>query len=205
MPRPPRPLLSTDKIADAALALVDRTGDFTIGAVAKALGVRPSSLYNHVDGRESIIELMRVRLIPGRIPDVRGRPWEESLAELVRLYRESIGRHPRLVPLLTSATVGAPAIAELYEHFCEVLLDAGFRAPELLDAVTAIDTLALGSALDLAAPDQVWERATMGPLMRGAIDAADSGRARADQSFEFGLSVMIGGFRTMLDRAAPDR
>lgn len=200
MARPARPILSPDKIADAALDQVDRTGDFTIGSVAKALGVRPSSLYNHVDGRDAIIELMRIRLMPAQTPEHVGQAWDESLAELIRIYRESIGRHPRLVPLLTSATIGAPAIAALYERFCEVLGDAGFGAPELLDAITAIDTLALGSALDLAAPDEVWDRTTMGPLMRAAIDAAASGRARADQSFEFGLRILLDGFRARLDR-----
>ena len=50
MGRPPVPLLSTDRIAGAALELVNATGGFTIPELARALKVSPSSLYNHVSG-----------------------------------------------------------------------------------------------------------------------------------------------------------
>ena len=53
MGRPRTPLLSADRIADAALELVNTTGGFTMPALAARLGVRPSSLYNHVAGRDA--------------------------------------------------------------------------------------------------------------------------------------------------------
>ena len=62
MPRPRTPLLSTERIADAAMELVDAGSPFGVNAIARRLGVTPSSLYNHVSGRDEIIELMRGRL-----------------------------------------------------------------------------------------------------------------------------------------------
>ena len=62
MPRPRTPLLSTDRIADAAMELVDDGAPFGVNAIARRLGVTPSSLYNHVRGRDEIVELMSGRL-----------------------------------------------------------------------------------------------------------------------------------------------
>ena len=46
----------------AALRQVDRTGEFTIAQVADALGVRPSSLYNHLGSKAEIVEGMRLHV-----------------------------------------------------------------------------------------------------------------------------------------------
>ena len=59
MGRPPVPLLSTDRIASAAMDLVESTGGFTIPELARRLEVSPSSLYNHVSGRAQVVELLR--------------------------------------------------------------------------------------------------------------------------------------------------
>ena len=41
------------------MELVEATGGFTIPELARKLKVSPSSLYNHVAGREQIVELLR--------------------------------------------------------------------------------------------------------------------------------------------------
>ena len=197
MARPSQPILSADKIAAAAIEAVDTGGQFTMPGIAKALGVSPSSLYNHVSGKREIVEIVRARLIrehPMHVdPDAS---WEESVVGVLRSYRASFAKHPRLIPILTSYTVAAPAVMEVYESLARVLRDAGIPVTELLDAITLIDSFSIGSALDLAAPDEVWDSGNAaGPTLREAIHAAPVGRARADQSFEFGLEVLLIGLR----------
>lgn len=197
MARPSKPILSVDKIATAAIEAVDASGQFTMPGVAKALGVSPSSLYNHVSGKSEIVEIMRAQLIKDQPMHVDPEaPWEESVVGVLRAYRASFAKHPRLIPILTSYTVAAPAVMEVYEALARVLRDSGIPVAELLDAITLIDTFSIGSALDLAAPEEVWDsRDAAGPTLRAAIDAAPVGRARADQSFEFGLEVLLIGLR----------
>ena len=91
MGRPRTPLLSSDRICEAALQLVTATGGFTIPAVARTLGVRPSSLYNHVAGRDDIVELLRERAMSEvRLPaDDPERPWRDVVADILRSYRHS--------------------------------------------------------------------------------------------------------------------
>lgn len=202
MARPKKPLLSRQLIAEAALATVDATGDLTIEQVSRRLGVAASSLYNHVSGRNEIIELMRDRLVPSDVAELANNSWEMALTAFITTYRNSVGQHPRLIPLLTLNTVSGTSTAQFYQALATILRNAGFADTALLDAVTTVDGFALGAALDLAAPDVVWsvERFPSGP-MRDALDAAPEGRTRSDQSFAFGLEVLVAGLRQAVVRS----
>jgi carbon-monoxide dehydrogenase medium subunit len=67
--RPSTPLLSREAIAAAAVGVVDRTGEFTIAQVADALGVRPSSLYNHLSSKGEIVEAILLDTRPPNAGD----------------------------------------------------------------------------------------------------------------------------------------
>jgi len=202
MARPHTPLLDRDRIADAAMALVDATGDFTVPALARSLNVQTASIYHHVDGRAGIIELMRAKI--GTQTDFQPldlRPWDVGLAAFARSYRAAFAAHPRLVPLLATTTVRAPAIIAAYERMAVLLHDAGFRPEDAISVLTAIENLIIGSALDRAAPDVMWEipEGLDAPRLAQALAAAPAGPERADRAFELGLSALLRGVRTVLD------
>lgn len=199
MARPSSPILSVEKIARAALALVDSTGEFTVGAVADRLGVRPSSLYNHVSGRDDIVEGMRALMMNDNTlefdPDAS---WDDVLPTLLREYRDAFARHPRLIPMLTSYTVVSEPVMGMYGAMATVLRRSGVPDDLLLDAITIMDSYVIGAALDVAAPDEVWDSgAATSEAMRAAIAAAPTGRERADRSFDIGLRVMLDGLRAL--------
>lgn len=197
MARPSSPILSAEKIARTALALVDATGEFTVGAVAGKLGVRPSSLYNHVSGRDDIVEGMRALMLSDVAikldPDAS---WDEAFPSLLREYRDAFARHPRLIPMMTSSTVVSEPVMRMYGVLATILRKSGVPDDLLLDAITIMDSFVLGAALDVAAPDEVWDSsAATSDAMHAAIDAAPKGRARADRSFDIGLRVLLDGLR----------
>ena len=196
MGRPRIPLLSGERIADAALELVTSTGGFTMPAVAARLGVRPSSLYNHVAGRDTIVELLRERAMSEvDLPDDDGtRPWHDVVADIARSYRRSYARYPRLIPLLTAYAVNSAAAITMYNTLAATLARAGFDDADRLRVITLIDYLVLGSALDVAAPDEPWRPdAGVEPEFAAALATAESTPRRADDAFEFGLSVLLRG------------
>lgn len=199
MARPSSPILSAEKIARTALELVDASGEFTVGAVADRLGVRPSSLYNHVSGRDDIVEGMRALLMNDTTltldPDAS---WDEAFPFLLREYRDAFARHPRLIPMLTSYTVVSEPVMRMYGVMATILRESGVPDDLLLDAITIMDSFVIGAALDVAAPDEVWDSsAATSDAMRAAIAAAPTGRARADRSFDIGLRVMLDGIRAL--------
>lgn len=196
MGRPSTPILSTDRIATAALDLVNSTGGFTIPGLARRLKVSPSSLYNHVAGREQIVELLRERAMSEvNLPDLdTDRPWSDVVADIMRSYRRSFARYPRLIPLLTIHAVNSTQAFRMYNALAVTLGRAGFSAADSLRIITLIDNYVLGSALDLAAPDEPWESGTeVGPELAAALATGAPKPARADDAFEFGLVVLLRG------------
>lgn len=196
MGRPQVPLLSTDRIASAAMDLVDTTGGFTIPELARRLKVSPSSLYNHVTGREQIVELLReLAMSEVELPaDDSDRPWTDAVADIMRSYRRSYARYPRLIPLLTAHAVNSNQAFTMYNALAATLSRAGFADADILRAITLMDCFVLGSALDLAAPEEPWESgAEVGPELAAALATGSPKPARADDAFEFGLAVLLRG------------
>jgi AcrR family transcriptional regulator len=199
MPRPRSPLLSVDAIVGAALSLVDATGDFSFPKVARELGVSQASLYNYIDNREHIIELMRGRVFSARDPlDAQYLPWDEALRILAHKYRDCLVDHPRLVPLLVTQTVQDLGVMRIYEDMAIVLGKAGLATPPIVPAITALDYLVLGSALELTAPDVVWSPPPgQFPALSGAIADLGSPAERSDTAFSFGLETLLAGIRAV--------
>jgi AcrR family transcriptional regulator len=197
VPRPSTPLLSVDLIVDTALRSVDSTGDFTMPGVAAALGVRPSSLYNHIGGRGEIIELLRDRAMASvQIDTAVDKGWADTVAAIARSYRDAYAAHPRLIPLLTTHTVRSRAALAMYEALARAFDAAGLTATQTLDAITVLDAFVLGSALDLAAPQQVWAHDDVTePAFARALDHVDT-PDRAHRAFESGLAALIVGWGT---------
>lgn len=196
MGRPPTPLLSTDRIAAAAMELVSATGGFTIPELARKLQVSPSSLYNHVSGRDQIVELLRERAmsevtLPEDSPD---RPWADVVADILRSYRRSFARYPRLIPLLTAYPVNSSHAIQMYNVLAATLKRAGFDATDMLRVITVMDCFVLGSALDVAAPEEPWHSGDeVGAEFAAALATGVGKEDRADDAFEFGLAVLLRG------------
>ena len=196
MGRPPVPLLSTDRIASAAMDLVESTGGFTIPELARRLKVSPSSLYNHVSGRAQVVELLReLAMSEVELPvDDPKRPWTDTVADIMRSYRRSYARYPRLIPLLTGHAVNSSQAYTMYNALAVTLSRAGFTAADTLRVITLMDCFVLGAALDVAAPVEPWECGVeVGPELAAALATGGPKPARADDAFEFGLAVLLRG------------
>jgi AcrR family transcriptional regulator len=208
MGRPHTPLLDRDRIADAALKLTDRHGDFTILDLARALKVTPAAIYHHVDGRAGIIALLRERM--ARTVDASGfgqLPWDQALRHWAVSYRDTFAAHPGAIGMLAAEPVADPAVHALYEQAAAALEGAGFPRHTVLGVITAVESFVLGSALDLAAPPVMVTDIDTGatPRLAEAAAAAPPGRARADQAFDLGLDALITGLHHQRSQAGGDQ
>jgi len=201
MARPKSPLLTTGLIAHAALELIDSGEPFGVNALARRLGVRPSSLYNHVSGREEIIELVRgliSRSYDFTSADVHALPWPEAIEEYLRLERRMYTEHPNLLPLIATLTVTDDTAIAAYDGLATMLVRAGFPDDDVLVVMQLLDAFALGAGLDYAAPGDIWrplgETAHLGRL----LETAAPGRERSDRAFELGIRVLVSALQDML-------
>ncbi|MEU6767322.1 TetR/AcrR family transcriptional regulator C-terminal domain-containing protein [Streptomyces sp. NPDC046853] len=204
--RPRVPVLSADRIAREALALIDAEGAdaFSLPRLAARLGVKTASLYNHLDGRAEVIEGVR-RLIVEEM-DVSAfetLPWPDALAAWARSYRDAFARHPHAIDLLATTTISSPATLSMYEAVVAALARGGWPRERLIGAMTSVESFLLGSALDLVAPPLMIDpagHAPRVPVLAAALEsAADGSKAgRADEAFATGLDALIRGLVAQL-------
>ncbi|MEU1196668.1 TetR/AcrR family transcriptional regulator C-terminal domain-containing protein [Streptomyces sp. NPDC005813] len=198
MGRPRTPLLDRERITTTALELIDEQGEFSVPQIARRLGVQTGSVYHHVDGRDGIVELLRERVASAIDTHTLSlAPWDAALAAWARSYRAAFAAHPKAIPLLTTSPVRAPRVLEQYERAVTLLLDAGFALPDVMPVIIALENLVLGSALDLAAPEAMWELPddTATPRLAAALDAVGDGRA--DRAFELALDAFLAHARAL--------
>ncbi|WP_022891440.1 TetR/AcrR family transcriptional regulator [Agromyces subbeticus] len=200
MARPRVPLLSTERIADAAIELVDSGDTFGVNALARQLGVTPSSLYNHVDGRDGIIEVMRGRLGERYLAVPPTGTWDEVVEQIMRASRRMYAEHPFVVPLIVGKTITHPLVIASYDTLATALLGAGFPDDEVLVVVAILDAFAIGFGLDLASPDHIWQPETPTVNLARLLADAETGDERSDRAFEIGLELLLDALRMRLGR-----
>lgn len=192
MPRPHRAILSRELIFSTALEMTDRAGRFTVPELAQRLGVSVSSLYHHVQGRAEIIEGIRGLMTPSLTSLDANTPWEVAVTDWARAYRDSFAAHPAAIPALVAQTVSAPATLAQYDLIAQVLERAGLSADSIVMAITMLDTLCLGAALDLAAPSVIWQPRGAESALSRALAGADADVDRSRRAFEVQLALIVG-------------
>lgn len=206
MPRPKTPRLNHDMIVDKALEMVATPAGLTMPGLAKQLNVSVSSVYHYVPSRTHLLELIRNRIAALQLDEVDwDADWRAVLVEWVRAYRLAFAPYPELVALLTAQTITDAKVLDVYDRIAGVIGRAGIATADILSVITVLDNYALGSALDRAAPDVVWsvEGATR-PHLSAAVAGTQSGVARADEAFEYGLQILIDGLAARLTARTGD-
>ena len=104
MGRPRVPLLSRERIRDAALSIIDRDGlsGLSMRKLAGDLGVQAASLYKHYPTKDDVLDDI-ARGVIGRVDTSafeQGADWQMALASWARSYRDALAAHPNLVPYL---------------------------------------------------------------------------------------------------------
>ncbi|MGY1813590.1 TetR/AcrR family transcriptional regulator [Blastococcus sp. SYSU D00820] len=195
-----RRLIDVPAILDAALALVDEHGQFTMAELAARLGTSASSIYHHVSGRDEIVELLRDRLDNTEdLPAAEAGDWATALPALLRAYRRALAEHPNLIPLLISQPMTAGTALRWYDRVAGLLAAAGLPGDEVIVWLTVLDSYTVGAAFELTSPEDVWASGGGGtPALDAAVQAGPRGRSRADAAFEAGLAALVAGIRARL-------
>lgn len=96
----PRAGLDGARVVDEAARIADAhgLGEVTLARVAKALGVRAPSLYNHVEGLPGLLRLLTIRSLGEQAELLRdaaiGRAGPDALRSMGRAYRSFAVEHP---------------------------------------------------------------------------------------------------------------
>lgn len=199
--RPRSGVLDRELIARAALKLVTSGGytALTMSAVAKALGVSPSALYNHVESKQELMQWIQEIVMDGVDSSAFAtHPLEQALLRWAASYRDIFADHAPLIPLIAVLPVsGSPRTLQMYEEVASGFTRAGWKQSKIIPSIVAIESFIFGSALDATAPLDIFDpgaNAGSIPHFEGALAAQRAtGNHSAEDAFITGLRAMITG------------
>jgi AcrR family transcriptional regulator len=142
--------LSTAEVVEQAVELLEREGVGALGfnRLARELGVKPPSLYNHVDGDADLRRRVAIRgwaLYDASVARrARGRSAEAVLRGQAAAYRTFCGEHPGLFAVMAEVSLSpddpdhAPVAGPLLERALAPWRELGLGSDEAVHAVRAL-------------------------------------------------------------------
>lgn len=193
--------LSRERVARAALALIDRDGlaNLSMRKLGAELGVEAMSLYKHVAGKEALLQAV-VEVALGSVrPADAAMPWADRLRHLARSFRAMGRAHPEVFGLVVTqlpassgalvpieATLDALRASGLPDDVCVHLLwvIVAYISGSVLGEVCA----AAGGPASLATSPSAVDPASLPSLTALAPRLA---QCRHDEEFEYGLDLVL--------------
>jgi AcrR family transcriptional regulator len=134
--RGPRPRLSPERIAGAAIRVADTEGleALSMQRVAAELGCAPMSLYNHVPNKDALLELM-VDTAAGEPPPAADGPhWREGVLTWTDALWRTLRRHPWVLRAPVEHAPLGPRNLAWFDRLVGHLLTAGLAHGEAVSA-----------------------------------------------------------------------
>ncbi|MDP2356205.1 MAG: TetR/AcrR family transcriptional regulator C-terminal domain-containing protein [Beijerinckiaceae bacterium] len=210
--------LTRAKIVAAAVTLADEHGleRLSMRGVASRVRVEAMSLYNHVGGKDDLIDAM-VDYVVGEIaPLARDAPWKVALRHRSLSAHEALTRHPWACPLIGLRLNVGPNMLAHTEAVLACLVEAGFSVEMADHGMNAIDNHVRGFTLHkLNFPIQPNDYAKAAeeylpqlppetyPHLRALAQMVMSGVYDGLNDFSFGLDLVLDGLeRSLLSKGA---
>jgi AcrR family transcriptional regulator len=199
----PRPRsLDPDRLAEAALAVIDHAGldGLTMRAVAQRLGMSTMALYRYVADRDELELLVAEWCLRGLDTTPPTDPeWTDQIRTMVLRVRAEIGTHPRTVPLLINNRHRCLAVLRWSETVTGILTTAGFSGTDRVIALRGVVGYVNGALLqEHLGPLSGAGTRTMAalpadrfPMLRET--AADAHQVEPADEFAGGLDLLLRG------------
>jgi len=217
---PRRNPLNRERVIRAAVQLADREGidALSMRRLAQELGVEAMSLYNHIDGKEDLLDGM-ADLIVGEIdPPSADGDWKAIARGRILSARRAMLRHPWASAVIVSRREPSSAMMAYMDTMAGIFRSGGFTVDLLHHGFHALGSRILGFSQELFddsndPTDAPEVRAVMLQQMSLAYpniteivrqvehdDASVVGSGCDDQwEFEFALDLVLDGLAGLKD------
>jgi len=142
--------LSRDRIAEAALSLIERDGldDFSTRKLAAELGCEAMSIYHYYPGKAHLLDALFDRVIGGLPADDPTLPWRARIETLVFAYRAMAHRYPRFFPFVALHRHNTRVGLTWLERMLAVFSDAGLGTETAARFFRIVGYYVIGAVLD---------------------------------------------------------
>jgi AcrR family transcriptional regulator len=150
MARPKNASLTTEKVIDAAIALIGEHGleAFSMPKLAANLGVRAPSLYHYFADKNALLTAVARSVATPAAPTTMPADahWTDYLIAQSVTLRSKIIAHPHCAPLLVRFMPRDNMFGE-YEQMCQFLSASGVPARLQVRIVDGLTALTIGAAM----------------------------------------------------------
>jgi AcrR family transcriptional regulator len=209
--RPRQPVLSRQRIVEVATTILDKEGLDALSTrrLARELGVRAPSLYNHFATKDEILDAVADAIISQVDLRMFGKgEWATALTEWARTYRRALAAHPNAVPFLAHGPALRPAALALADAVYGALVEAGWPPSYATRIGAAMRYFVAGSSLGsfaLGFPDDPSVYARRYPHLRDAHRLREHRQRVDDGAFELGLTTLVRGFESLYAQVVAQR
>jgi AcrR family transcriptional regulator len=215
--RSPRRSLSAERVAEAALAFIERNGleALSMRRLADELGVGTMTLYGYFRDKEELLDaVVDAAAEQLKVPDTAGS-WRSQLRALMEEIRRVLAEHPLGVLLRQRRPMWSPGALRVSEAGIRALREAGFSKADAARAYRSLFNYTFGfaafsppevstelrrSALSALAAlprvDYPWQTEA-GPELADAIGG--------DEQFRYGLELLLDGLEAKLTQGGSHR
>ncbi len=186
-------------------------GALTMRGLGRRLGVEAASLYNHVSGKDDVLDGMVEQVVSQIDLPGEGVDWKEAMRRRAVSARAVFARHRWAAGLIDSRERSGPGSLSYADRVLGTLLRAGFSPRAAGNAFVALDSyiygyerqrsnMSLGDGDDDAAPAREVLEATQGafPSLVLVATAYASEPVDDDAIFDFGLDLILDGLQRLL-------
>jgi AcrR family transcriptional regulator len=215
--------LTRERVLQAAVALADERGieTLTMRNLGQELGVEAMSLYNHVAGKEAIldgaIELVVGEILEGVEDETLSGPaeWKTVTRRRILAAREVMLRHRWAPKVLETRNEMSAVVLRYYDGLLGLMFAGGFSADLAHHAMHALGSRALGFTQELyeeaddvpaetvsaMAIQMAGEYPNLAEMLKVVTHDADTTLGWCDDQFEFefGLDLLLDGLERQRD------
>jgi len=212
--------LNQDRILDEAVRLADQGGleALSMRRLADGLGVRAMSLYNHIDGKDALLDSLVERVVAEiEIPNLE-LDWKTAMKHRGRSSHEVLRRHPWAIgAFMTRSNAGANMLRYV-DATLGCLREAGFSFEVADHAWHAMDNHIYGFTLqEVNFPFREPDYADTAREFLPGIPRDDypyftelatlvmERRYSGIHDFDFGLNLILDGLERILRSTDPPR
>jgi TetR/AcrR family tetracycline transcriptional repressor len=214
---PAREPVTPERIADAALRLIDTDGldGLTVRRLAQELGVGTMTLYWYVQNKDEVLDLVADRMLAGIEIPAPETDWQVAVREVSTAVRAAALRHAAAVPVMVGRGSFGPNGLGLTEMSLQVFSAAGFDDADAADAYFAVSNFVWGfcaqQTASVGSSARPEDRKAYVGTVRDYIEALPPDRypnlraaaariftASMDERFAFGIDCLIAGFEVRL-------
>jgi AcrR family transcriptional regulator len=190
----PKPALSNEAIAAAALRLIDRDGldEFSTRKLGRVLGCEAMAIYYYYPSKDALLDAVVDKLTEGLAAVLQNEgDWIDVLRAVAHAYRAIAHEHPKAFPLLATRRFASPGAYAFMEQLFELAHREGISDRVAARFYRSVASYCNGFALNELAKPPAQTAAQRRQLPRVAAVSKWLEPKYLDEMFEAGLELQL--------------